>query len=86
MIQNWIYGKSWKQYADNVEFTITNPIQHESNTNMVNFKKLIDELWKLKLYEEKDKMKKTFACINIGLQEKQSSSEKDPQGHRFFLA
>jgi hypothetical protein len=53
--------------------------QVPSNTYKVNYKKLINELWALKLdeYEEKDKMKKKMiACINIGLLEKQTNTAK----------
>jgi hypothetical protein len=73
---NLIYGKFLSKYADDVEviyYTIP------SNTYKVNYKKIVDELWKLKLDEdeEKDKLKKKMiACINIGLLEKQTNKAK----------
>ena len=69
---NLIYGKFLKKYADDVEVIY---YKIPSNTYKVNYKKIVDELWKLKLDEdeEKDKLKKKMsACINIGLLEKQT--------------
>ena len=54
---NLIYGKFLKNYADDVEVIY---YKIPSNTYKVNYKKIVDELWKLKLDEdeEKDKLKK----------------------------
>ena len=71
-----IYGKFLKNYADMVEIIY---YKIPSNTYKVNYKKLINELWELKLDEdeEKDKLKKKMiACINIGLLEKQTNTAK----------
>ena len=71
-----IYGKFLKKYADYVEVIY---YKIPSNTYKVNYKKLINELWELKLDEdeEKDKLKKKMiACINIGLLEKQTNTAK----------
>ena len=73
---NLIYGKFLKKYADDVEVIY---YKIPSNTYKINYKKLVDELWKLKLDEdeEKDKLKKKMiACINIGLLEKQTNKAK----------
>ena len=73
---NLIYGKFLKKYDDMVEIIY---YKVPSNTYKVNYKKLINELWALKLDEdeEKDKMKKKMiACINIGLLEKQTNTAK----------
>ena len=72
---NLIYGKFLKNYADDVEVIY---YKIPSNTYKVNYKKIVDELWKLKLDEdeEKDKLKKMIACINIGLLEKQTNKAK----------
>ena len=73
---NLIYGKFLKKYYDDVEVIY---YKIPSNTYKVNYKKLINELWELKLDEdeEKDKMKKKMiACINIGLLEKQTNTAK----------
>ena len=73
---NLIYGKFLKKYYDDVEVIY---YKIPSNTYKVNYKKLVDELWKLKLDEdeEKDKLKKKMiACINIGLLEKQTNKAK----------
>ena len=73
---NLIYGKFLKTYAENVEIIY---YKIPSNTYKVNYKKLINELWELKLDEdeEKDKLKKKMiACINIGLLEKQTTTAK----------
>ena len=73
---NLIYGKFLKKYADDVEVIY---YKIPSNTYKVNYKKIVDELWKLKLDEdeEKDKLKKKMiACINIGLLEKQTNKAK----------
>ena len=73
---NLIYGKFLKQYSDDVEVIY---YKIPSNTYKVNYKKLVDDLWKLKLDEddEKDKQKKKMiACINIGLLEKQTNKAK----------
>ena len=73
---NLIYGKFLKNYADMVEIIY---YKIPSNTYKVNYKKLINELWELKLDEdeEKDKLKKKMiACINIGLLEKQTNTAK----------
>ena len=71
-----IYGKFLKKYADYVEVIY---YKIPSNTYKVNYKKLINGLWELKLDEdeEKDKLKKKMiACINIGLLEKQTNTAK----------
>ena len=71
-----IYGKFLKKYADDVEVIY---YKIPSNTYKVNYKKIVDELWNLKLDEdeEKDKLKKKMiACINIGLLEKQTNKAK----------
>ena len=54
---NLIYGKFLKKYSDDVEVIY---YKIPSNTYKVNYKKLVDELWNLKLDEdeEKDKLKK----------------------------
>ena len=73
---NLIYGKFLKTYYDDVEVIY---YKIPSNTYKVNYKKLINELWELKLDEdeEKDKLKKKMiACINIGLLEKQTNTAK----------
>ena len=73
---NLIYGKFFKKYYDDVEVIY---YKIPSNTYKVNYKKIVDELWKLKLDEddEKDKLKKKMiACINIGLLEKQTNKAK----------
>ena len=73
---NLIYGKFLEKYADDVEVIY---YKIPSNTYKVNYKKIVDELWKLKLDEdeEKDKLKKKMiACINIGLLEKQTNKAK----------
>ena len=73
---NLIYGKFLKKYDDMVEIIY---YKVPSNTYKVNYKKLINEPWELKLDEdeEKDKMKKKMiACINIGLLEKQTNTAK----------
>ena len=73
---NLIYGKFLSKYADDVEVIY---YKIPSNTYKVNYKKIVDELWKLKLDEdeEKDKLKKKMiACINIGLLEKQTNKAK----------
>ena len=71
-----IYGKFFEKYYDDVEV-----IEYKipSNTYKVNYKKLVDELWKLKLDEDEEKnklKKKMIACINIGLLEKQTNTAK----------
>ena len=73
---NLIYGKFLKKYADKVEIIY---YKVPSNVYKVNYKKLVEELWSLKLDEdeEKDKLKKKMiACINIGLLEKSSNTAK----------
>ena len=73
---NLIYGKFLKKNADDVEVIY---YKIPSNTYKVNYKKIVDELWNLKLDEdeEKDKLKKKMiACINIGLLEKQTNKAK----------
>ena len=73
---NLIYGTFLKKYADDVEVIY---YKFPSNTYKVIYKKLVDELWKLKLDEdgEKDKLKKKMiACIDIGLLEKQTNTAK----------
>ena len=57
-----IYGKFLKKYYDDVEVIY---YKIPSNTYKVNYKKLVDELWKLKLDEdeEKDKLKKKNDCL-----------------------
>ena len=73
---NLIYGKFLKKYAEHVEIIY---YKIPSNTYKVNYKKIVDELWKLKLDEdeERDKLKKKMiACINIGLLEKQTNTAK----------
>ena len=68
----WYLAHFWK-YVDDVEVIC---YKIPSNTYKVDLKKLINELWELKLDEdeEKDKMKKKMiACINIGLLEKQTN-------------
>ena len=73
---NLIYGKFLKTYAEHVEIIY---YKIPSNTYKVNYKKIVDELWKLKLDEdeERDKLKKKMiACINIGLLEKQTNTAK----------
>ena len=73
---NLIYGKFLKQYSNDVEVIY---YKIPSNTYKVNYKKLVDDLWKLKFDEddEKDKQKKKMiACINIGLLEKQTNKAK----------
>ena len=72
---NLIYGKCLKKYADMVEIIY---YKMQSNTYKVNYKKPINELWGLKLDEdeEKDKLKKMIACINIGSLEKQTNTAK----------
>ena len=74
---NLIYGKFLKKYYDDDVEVIYYKIP--SNTYTVNYKKLVDELWKLKLDEDEEKnklKKKMIACINIGLLEKQTNTAK----------
>ena len=73
---NLIYGKFLKKYYDDVEAIY---YKNPSNTYKVNYKKLINELWELKLDEDEERdnlKKKMIACINIGLLEKQTNTAK----------
>jgi len=75
---NLIYGKFLKHFSDVVEI-IYYKIPSNVYLYKVNYKKLVDELWSLKLDEgeEKDKSKKKLiVCINVGLLEKQSNTAK----------
>ena len=73
---NLIYGKFLRNYIENVEVIY---YKMPSNVYKVNYKQLVNDLWKLKLDEDKEKdmkKKKMIACINIGLLEKQSNTAK----------
>ena len=73
---NLIYDKFLKYFLDVFEIIY---YKIPSNVYKVNYKKLVDELWNLKLDkdEEQDKSKeKMIICINVGLLEKQSSTAK----------
>ena len=75
---NLIYGKFLKHFSDVVEI-IYYKIPSNVYLYKVNYKKLVDELWSLKLDEgeEKDKSKKKLiVCINVELLEKQSNTAK----------
>ena len=60
---NLIYGKFLKKYADDVEVIY---YKCPSNTYKFIYKKIVDELWELKLDEdeEKDKLKKKWLLVS----------------------
>ena len=54
---NLIYGKFLKKY-DDVEV-----IYYKNPSNKVNYKKIVDDLWKLKLDEDDEKDKQKNDCV-----------------------